>query len=287
MLLLLPKGNKMLTTRHLPKGNKMPTTKHLLQLGIMLALFFTNRGLGSLAHEYRFDSSDPYADSVGGSPLASSGTVGTITFDSEGFASFSGVTNNIDGVYLYGEPPISSYNPFVLSIWFRIPTTNQSNYASIFSSNPSNEEGFQINFLNGWLSVNIKASEGAVVNIVPTSDLTINDWHLITIMQDPDATQQGQVWMDDTQYYASTNSIFGALNAFRLGINRNGKKGFKGDITLAKIYNAETWDDTKQDDLFVAGPAAVPEPAALSLILMIGIGGFTYSRIVSARIAID
>jgi hypothetical protein len=262
----------------------MPTAKHLLRLGIMLAIFLTNRGSGSLAHEYRFDSTDPYADSVGGSPLATSGTVGTITFDSEGFASFSGVTES-DGVYLYGEPPISSYNPFILSIWFRIPSTNQQDYASIFSSNPSSKEGFQINFLSGWLSVNTKASEGAVVNIVPTSDLTINDWHLITIMQDPNATQQGQVWMDDTQY-ASTNTIFGALNTFRLGINRNGKKGFKGDITLVQIYDAETWDDTKQDDLFVAGPA-IPEPAALSLILMAGVGGFTYSRIVSARIAID
>jgi hypothetical protein len=247
---------------------------------MILFLFFAGgfSGKAAMVHDYTFDASDPYADSVGSADLTLYGSVGSITMNSGGYASFSGADSSAaDVVYLSSSAAISNYNPFVLSLWFRISTTNQLDYSSMFSSNPSSGDGFQINFLGGWLSVNTHASSGQVLNVIPTADLATNQWHLITIMQDPNAAEGGQVWLDDTKY-GSTNAIFGALNAFRLGVNRNGKKGFYGDLSEVSIYDGESWDSTKQDAAFSTGPV-VPEPAVFSFILFSSVAGLFVRRI--------
>ena len=250
----------------------MKTLPKLKKIAVACLFGIALTSKATLLHEYTFDPSDPYADSVGNSDLVVSGSVGQITMNSGGYASFSGDTAaNGNGVYLSSDAPISSYSPFLLSIWFRIPTIEQESYASIFSTANTSDDGWQINFLNGYLSINKKAANNATVPIIRTTDISTNEWHLITVLQDPDADQQGQVWMDGT-LYSSTNISFGTRGEFRLGINRKGRSEFKGDIALVRISGGEeeTWDDTKQSDAYNDPPAVptVPEPAVASLILL-------------------
>lgn len=198
--------------------------------------------------------------------------------NSGGFASFSGDSAlDGDGVYLSSDAPINSYSPFVLSIWFRIPTIDQQDYASIFSTADTSEDGWQLNFLNGYLSVNKKAANNATVRVVRTEDISTNEWHLITIMQDPSIDQQGQVWMDGT-LYNSTNISLGTRGEFRLGINRKGRKEFKGDMASVRIYSDEVWDDTKQADAY-DDPPVIPEPAVASLIFLCGFSFLGLNRV--------
>ncbi len=204
----------------------MKTSTLLKNIGLLVGFGWSMSSSAALVHEYAFEPTDPFADTAGNIDLTSTGTLGSVTTDSAGFVTFSGA-NGPGGAYLTGSAPLNNYSPLVLSIWFRIPTLNQLSYASIFSSDTVAGNGFQINFLNGWLSINSKVSAGNVLDVISLSDLTTNEWHLITVEQDPFAAQGGKVWFDD-DLVVSTNAIFGTLDAFRLGVNRNGSKGFEG-----------------------------------------------------------
>lgn len=244
-------------------------------IGGFIALGISISGYAELLHHYVFDPGTPYADSVGGADLVKYGTVGTITSDFEGFLSYSGTVKQEDTVYLGGNALNSTYDPFVLSLWFRVPTaTGQSDYTSLFSSNEGTTAGFQIHFYDGFFGVNMN---GEHLEVLPLAQLTTNEWHLVTIMQNPYAAEQGQVWLDGNVYEANVGS-FGELNTFRLGVNRSGKQGFEGDMAEVSIYNDEVWDATRQAEAFTAGPV-VPEPAVMSLILLSGIGSLVINRL--------
>ena len=243
----------------------------LIQAALGLGLCSTQ---AALVHEYTFDSPDHYTDQVGNADLSVAGSSGTLTAQ-DGYITFVG-QHDSDSVHLETDTTdIKNYDPFVLSIFFRISTRNQERYASIFSSNNQGGTGFQINFLNGKLSVNISASSGQVFDIIDTSAITLNDWHLLTIMQDTNANT-GTVWYDDS-LTLSTNSIFGELAAFKLGVNRNGNSLFDGDIGYVAVYNGEEWDDDKQDNSYTT-TEVVPEPMAASFILLTGLLGFSVHR---------
>lgn len=232
-------------------------------------------GKADLLHHYIFEASDPYADLQGGSDLTPFGTVGTITASPEGFISFSGTDTQSDTVYLGGDALNNVFDPFVLNLWFRVPTTTgQSIFSSLFSSNEGTDAGFQIHFLDGFFGVNMN---GIHLEVLPLDQLTVNEWHLVTVMQDPNASEQGQIWLDGTAYDSNAGS-FGELNSFRLGVNRAGRQGIEGDIAEVKIYNGEVWDSTKQAELYAMGPV-IPEPAVCSLILFSGITVLGIKRI--------
>ncbi len=77
---------------------------------------------------------------------------------------------------------------------------------------------------------------------------------------------------------SSADAIFGTLDAFRLGVNRNGGTGFEGDISLVRIYDGESWDSTEQAAAIVDGPA-IPEPKAVSFVLIFGSGYIMLNRV--------
>ena len=220
---------------------------------LFLGIGFLASTQAELLHSYTFEGASPYADSTGSADLTEYGSQGTIT-NQDGFISFSGTINSSDTVYLGSDALTASSNQFIISIWFQTSnTTNQSDYSSIFSSNAGTDAGFQIHFFNGFFGVNMN---GTKLEVLPLTDLTANEWHLVTIMQDPSATPQGQIWLDGTVYDSDPGS-FGALNTFRLGVNRNGKRGFEGDLADVRIYDDETWDSTRQTNAFIAGPPSV------------------------------
>lgn len=263
------------------EGIKIMKTSTLLKnIGLLVAFGWSMSSSAALIHEYAFEPSDPFADTAGNIDLTAAGTLGSVTPDSAGFVTFSGA-NGSGRAYLTGSIPLNSYNPFVLSIWFRIPTLNQLSYASIFSSDTVAGNGFQINFLNGWLSINSKASAGAVLDVISLASLTTNEWHLITVEQDSSAALGGKVWFDGA-LVLSTSAAFGTLDAFRLGVNRDGTAGFEGDISLVRIYDGENWNSAKQAAAIVNGPA-IPEPMAVSFILIFGSGFMFLNRIFNKR----
>lgn len=246
---------------------------------LVMGMVFPLSGFASLQHHYTFTGTNPLEDQVGSSDLVQGGTDGTLVVDPGGYTSFSGLngetSNGDQAVYLGSDALAASYDPFVLSIWFRVATiAGQPEYSGLFSSYTGTADGFQINFLNGEFGIHTSSSD---LNIISLSALTVDEWHLVTVMQDSSSANQGQIWFDGT-LSANQVSIFGGLQDFRLGVNRNGERGFAGDISEVSIYNDETWDDAKQTASFVAGPV-IPEPAVLSLVLLTGIGSLLIKRL--------
>lgn len=227
---------------------------------------------GALVHHYDFSAADPLADQVGTSDLTQYGSVGSIDVSTAGYLSFSGTDTQNDTVYLGSDVLSHSYDPFVLSLWFRYDNRNQSNYSSIFSSNSGTDEGFQLHFHTGSLGIN---ANGKLIEICPLDELSTGEWHLVTIMQDASSPNQGMVWLDD-QVTVSNAASFGALNDFRLGVNRAGRQGFEGAIADVKIYDAP-WDEEKQEILYSA-VEAIPEPATVSFILLSSVGAIGIKR---------
>ncbi len=239
---------------------------------VIAILLLPIAGFGALAHHYDFSAADPFADQVGTSDLTQYGSVGSIDVNAAGYLSFSGTDTQNDTVYLGSDVLDNAYDPFVLSLWFRFDNPNQSNFSSIFSTNKGTSEGFQVHFYQDTFGVN---ANGNRIKICSVDSLSAGDWHLVTVMQDSSAPNQGMVWLDDCMVVSNAAS-FGALNDFRLGVNRAGRQGFEGDISSVKIYDS-AWDDSRQAAAY-SSFEAIPEPASISFILLAAVSALGIKR---------
>ncbi len=237
----------------------------IIGMAISLNLVLSLGSSASLAHQYFFggDGNGNYNDYAGSADLTEAGSVGTITFHpTEGYVHFSGDDDtDYSKVYRLTSDAFSNLtDPAVLKLWFRTSnTTGQSDYSSIFASDNTTDNGFQINFYKNDLRIHNESTE---ITITALSNLSADEWHLVTVWRDT-VHGENKIWLDTNDVITTTEAL--DFNVFKLGANRQNTRGFEGDISDVSIYSDDSWSDSQQENTFIAGPT-VPEPATLSLI---------------------
>ena len=252
----------------------------IIGVAICLNLLLSLGSSASVMHHYIFgsDGSDPFNDSVGSADLSETGSAGSVTLATNGYAHFTGGHDTAGIAHLESDAFTDLQDPAVLKIWFRTSSvTGQLEYASIFSSDDvAGENGFQIDFSGGDPTDILRVYRNTTeITLSTLSDLSADDWHLITIWRDT-VDSVGKVWLD-TNDVITTDTENLELHTFRLGVNRRGKTGFSGDIADVSIYGDDSWSDSQQQDAFADGPA-IPEPATLSLISLMSLTFLITSR---------
>ncbi len=218
-------------------------------------------------HSYNFSGPSPVADQAGTLDLTEFGS--SLVYDSTGFVTCDGNSAS------YLEAGAVSETAYTVSFWFRIDSssTNQSNYSAIIASDQGGDNGsFQIGFNGGKLRVDGKKAGGGgfAVVMAQATAITVDTWHLVTMMVDPAATDKIQLWFNDTPAILSPHEL-GSMAKMALGINRNRSIAFDGDIADVRIYDSNTvWDDTTQASTFAAGLTANTPVSTGTLVQLIG-----------------